>query len=175
MIRPHLLTAFALIATLTGCGSDTPSAASSESTPATATSSSAIPPSTSSPGGEPLPLGTAYTFQQGTMTTTALQYNGSIAETLGGLEVRTCNLPGASKAQQVSVASWSLQWADGTRTVNTWSGVVSDEYPYHLKAIDPGKCVQGWVVFSAPQKDKPALAVYGELSTQGEHAEWKLS
>ncbi|MGK5741295.1 hypothetical protein [Micromonospora sp. URMC 103] len=109
------------------------------------------------------------------MTTTALRYKESIAEGLGGLEVRTCNLPAASTAQQVSVAPWSLRWADGTTTVTTWSGVVPDEYPYHLKAVAPGRCVQGWVVFTAPQQTRPALAVYEGQSTEGERAEWKLS
>lgn len=147
----------------------------------------APPPATSAPAShppaarEPLALGQLLTFNNGGMTTAVLQYKQPVGdgpgptkgEVMGGVEVQTCVLTNAD-TQQVSVAPWSLSWADGATTSQRWSGVVSAAYPYEPKTLTPGKCVKGWIVFSVPEARKPALAVYEGDANRGRPVEWKL-
>lgn len=182
----HYAAAFALATVLAGCGG---AAEEPVTTSATLDPTSAAPassPPTASPSASPnqddmLAIGKTFTFENNTMTTTVLRYKQPISEdgpdgaTLGGLEVRTCNLASASKTQQVSVGPWSLEWTDGTTTNTKWSGVVSAEYPFDLKSLKPGRCVKGWIVFEVPAKSKPSVAVYEGEGNRGQPAEWKLS
>lgn len=74
----------------------------------------------------------------------------------------------------MSVGAWSLEWADGTIAEDKWSGLITAEYPYEARTLNPGKCVKGWIVFTVPAKSRPAVAVYEGLGNKGHPAEWKL-
>lgn len=156
-------------------------------TPTGAAPVGAVPVEPPSAMAAPFQPGSLYTFSGGAMTTTVLRYkqpagdpSGAIGagvlkagETYGAIEVKTCLLRG--KPEEVSVAPWSLEWADGTVAADKWFGVASPEYPYELRTLNPGKCVRGWISFTVPAKAKPGAAVYEGEANKGNPAEWKLS
>lgn len=147
--------------------------------PAPQDSATSALPSAPADDDRQLALGKVWTFDNGAATTVVLRYKANISEAqegerLHGIEVRTCITKTADRASSVSSGPWSLADGDGGNFDLLVSGAVAGEYPAGGKTVEPGRCVKGWVVISAPKDAKPTLAVYESDGNRGRPAEWQI-
>ena len=174
LARVALLLA-ALAPGLAGCGSTGPSGPLADNPPASPTVSAGP---TGPQFGQSMAAGTGF------IAATVFGYtqpaaSGAAPSRAGhvwaAVDAQACREPGSVFQVTVSDGPWSLRFPDGTSAAPSQAddpNFPQPRYPSSPAALQPGKCLRGWIIFDVPEIGRPLSVRYAPQG--GSPIDWPI-